>query len=144
MNKTHLDLAVNTVHIHETHYKGKRMFVLAPDDDLEWEITQSLRNSTEPIVQLLKNIIQSPDNSELESRVKVLEQKLETIVEALEKLSGPDEIRNPDGASGARFGVYRFAQYRKSDYVEESKDCKKSGGPDEIRTHDPRRVKAMS
>ncbi len=102
--ETHLDLAGDTVHMYEGQYKGRRVFVLYPDEDFDGEVTQPLRNSNESIVQLLKNITQSTDNSELESRVNVLEQKLESILEALEL----------------------------------------SGGPDEIRTHDPRRVKAMS
>ena len=94
--ETHLDLAGDTVHIYETYYKSKRMFVLAPDDGFDGEITQPLDNSTETIVQLLQNITQSPINSELESRVNVLEEKLEQIFAALEKLSGPEEIRTPD------------------------------------------------
>jgi hypothetical protein len=60
----HLDLAGDTVHIYETYYKGRRMFLLAPDDGFDGEITQTLGNSTEIITQ-------SPNNSELESRVNV-------------------------------------------------------------------------
>jgi hypothetical protein len=50
---------------------------LAPDDGFDGEITQPLGNSTETIAQLLQSITQSPNNSELESRVNVLEHKLE-------------------------------------------------------------------
>jgi hypothetical protein len=69
---------------------------------------------------------------------------------ALEKMNcgGPDEIRNPDDASGARIEVHRAAQHRNMNDKTSvnqlktiSKDVEKCGGPDEIRTHDPRRVK---
>lgn len=94
--ETHLDLAGDTVHIYETYYKGRRMFLLAPDDGFDGEITQTSGNSAETIVQLLKNITQSSNNSDLESRVNVIEQKLETILEALKTDNGPEEIRTPD------------------------------------------------
>lgn len=89
-------ISSNTVHIYETYYKGRRMFLLAPDNGFDGEITQTAGNSTEAIVQLLKNITQSSNNSDLESRVNMIEQKLETILEALKRDNGPEEIRTPD------------------------------------------------
>ncbi|WP_407356515.1 integrase [Methanolobus sp. WCC5] len=62
---------------------------------------------------------------------------------------GPDEIQNPDDASGARIGVQSFAQHRNekektsfNQLKSTSEEVVEYGGPDEIRTHDPRRVKA--
>ncbi|MDK2834553.1 MAG: hypothetical protein PWP63_1640 [Methanolobus sp.] len=95
--ETHLDLTGNTMHIFETTCNGKRALVLYPDEDFDGEIVQS----SDKIIQYLSNIVQSNNDTQ---RLDLIEQKLETILEAL----------------------------------------KIDNGPDEIRTHDPRRVKAMS
>ena len=82
---------------------------------------------------------------------KIVATLQESISSESEKCGGPDEIQNPDDASGARIEVHRFAQHRNENeklLVSQSKSLSKelieNGGPDEIRTHDPRRVKAVS
>lgn len=94
-------------------------------------------------------------NNTLESRVESLEKQLKLLQESASKetelRSGPEEIRNPDDASGARIEVFRFAQYLNDDkrilsilQRSASKETEFRSGPAEIRTQDPRRVKAMS
>ncbi len=81
-----------TAYIHKTECEGKTLFVLSFDENFEGEL----------------QVVQPSSNSELESRVKMLEKELKALQKTL------------------------------------SDSQRDVGGPDEIRTHDPRRVKAMS
>ncbi len=63
---------------------------------------------------------------------------------------GPDAIHNPDNASGTRIEVHRCAQHRSNNNKrvvtlrkQNTIEIVNFGGPDEIRTHDPRRVKGL-
>lgn len=95
------ELIGETTYIFEDTYNGKKVFVLAFDEDFDGEV---LDNKTPDVAQLLDLFVQLQSTANVTSQISVLEQKVETILEALKDV----------------------------------------GGPDEIRTHDPRRVKAMS
>jgi surface antigen len=96
----------------------------------------------------IENMFFAQHRNDNNKRVVTLQESI-----SVEKMNcgGPDEIRNPDDASGARIEVHRYAQHRNDNNkrvvtLQESISVEKMncGGPDEIRTHDPRRVKAMS
>jgi hypothetical protein len=55
--------------------------------------------------------------------------QLKTLSKEVVELDGPDEIQNPDDVSGARFGVFRYAQYRKKNHIKEKQLEKSLVGP---------------
>ena len=89
--QSEIDLAGETAHIFKTEYNGKPVYVIALEEGLDCEL----------------KVTQLGIKPNLESRVEVLEKKLNTFLKS------------------------------------ENKENKENG-PAEIRTQDPRRVKAMS
>jgi hypothetical protein len=86
-----VSLALETAHIFKTEHNGKSFYIIALEEELNCEL----------------KVTQPETKSDLETRVKALEKKLNKHLES------------------------------------EKKDNNESG-PAEIRTQDPRRVKAMS
>ena len=130
--KSEASIAGEHAYIFKTECNGKPLYVISLDENFDGYL----------------KVIQPPEQTSLEARVEALEKQLalmqRSMPEAVIECSGPAEIQNPDYASGARFGISRCAQYRKSDGRNDNEKCKISSGPAEIRTPDLRRVKATS
>ena len=123
--QSHADLVGETAHIFKIENNGKPLFVISLDEDFT------------PALEVIQ------PTSDIESRLKSVEKQLL----ALQK-SQPIEPENPIIQDDITLASNNIDSTKKQQEIEPKPKSEEvvlnCGGPDEIRTHDPRRVKAMS
>ena len=123
--QSHANLVGETAHIFKIDNNGKPLFVISLDEDFT------------PALEVIQ------PTSDIESRVKSLEKQLSLLQKPT-----PIEPENPSTQGDINHSTNNMDDTKKQQKSEEKSLPAEAedvfGGPDEIRTHDPRRVKAMS
>lgn len=123
--QSHADLVGETAHIFKIENNGKPLFVISLDEDIT------------PALEVIQ------PKSDIESRVKSLEKQLSLLQKPTSiEPENPSTQGDISHSSNNMDDTKKHQKPEEKSLPAEAEDV--FGGPDEIRTHDPRRVKAMS